>query len=237
MLVIPAIDIKERRCVRLRQGVFSQQTIYSDDPVEVASSFQSLGARRLHIVDLDGAQTGRTQNTSVVEKMFPKIKIPIQLGGGIRSLEAIEAWLTVGVDRVVIGTLAVKRPEIFKMCIKEFGSHRIILAVDARNGMVAVDGWQKTTGVSAIELATKFKEFGLERILYTDILRDGMFSGLNLPAIKNVAVETGLRVIASGGVSSKQDLNALRKLQPFGVDSVVVGRALYEGRIAPQEVL
>lgn len=237
MLVIPAIDIKEGRCVRLRQGIFSQQTIYSHDPVEVAVSFQSLGARRLHIVDLDGAKSGDAKNASVIENMLTKIKIPIQLGGGIRSFEAIEAWLTLGVDRVVIGTLAVVRPEMFKMSLNEFGAHRIILAVDARDGVVAVDGWQKTTGLSAIELAIKFKEFGLERILYTDILRDGMISGLNLPAIERVAVKTGLRVIASGGVASKQDLDALRKLQPFGVESVVVGRALYEGRIALQEVL
>jgi len=237
MLIIPAIDIRDGKCVRLQQGVFSRQTIYAEDPVAVALSFQQAGAQRLHIVDLDGAKSGGSRNASVVERIVADLRIPVQLGGGMRSMGAIERWLNSGIDRVVVGTLAVTAPEIVKAALETFGPARVVLALDARDGMVAVEGWQRTTEIRAAQLAEDFKLSGLERILYTDIARDGMFSGPDIDALKEIAVSTGLKTIASGGISDRGDLDAVSQLEPFGVDSVIVGRAFYEGRLSAQEVL
>lgn len=236
MLVIPAIDIRGGRCVRLQQGEFSRETVYAEDPAEVARRFESLGAQWLHIVDLDGARSGETKNRAVVENIITAISIPVQLGGGIRSLEQIKGWLDAGVTSVLVGTVAVRQPEVVVEALETFGGERLMLAIDARDGRVALEGWQKTEDVSAIMLAQPFISAGLQRVLYTDIARDGMLTGPNLEATKQLAVSTGLKVTASGGVSSKEDIEALAELEPFGVDSVVVGRALYEGRIKPEEV-
>lgn len=237
MLVIPAIDIKNGKCVRLRQGEFSEDTIYSDKPEEVARAFHAAGARRLHIVDLDGAKSGVPQNTAPIQKIVMEVPVAVQLGGGIRSLDHIAFWFNLGVKAVILGTLAVEQPEIVNQALKKFSPERIILSTDARNGMVAIQGWQKSAGVSAIMLAQAFKSVGLKRVLYTDISRDGMLCGPNLETTRQLALSTGLRVTASGGISSVEDLKALQKLEEYGVDSVVVGRAFYEGRIRPAEVL
>ncbi len=237
MLVIPAIDIKDGQTVRLKQGNFSEKTVYSETPVESALSFQGFGAKRLHLVDLDGAESGEPPNQTIIEKILGSVKVPIQLGGGIRSLEAIARWLDLGIQRVIIGTLAVENPEIVKLALRKFGPERIIVSVDALGGMVAIEGWQKQSKIKATDLALKYKRAGLERILYTDIRRDGMLTGPNLNSIKDVAVQTNLKIIASGGVSSKEDLKDLENLEQYGVDSVVVGRAFYEGRLLPGEVL
>lgn len=237
MLVIPAIDIKDGNCVRLQQGEFSKSTIYSDRPEEIAFRFQTAGAKFLHMVDLDGTASGGSKNGEVIEKILSAVEIPVQLGGGIRSLEQIDFWLNRGVQRVVMGTAAVSEPRLMFDALRSFGAERIVLAVDARDGRVAIEGWQRDTELTAAELATQFKAAGLQRILFTDIARDGMLVGPALERTKELAVATGLKVTASGGVSSKEDLESLQKLEQFGVDSVVIGRAFYEGRIKPEEVL
>lgn len=237
MLVIPAIDIQDGKTVRLKQGKFSEITVYPETPVTSALNFQNLGAKRLHLVDLDGAESGEAPNQVIVEKILSSVKIPIQLGGGIRSLEAIERWLDLGIQSVIIGTIAVANPETVKLALQKFGPQRIIVSVDAVDGMVATEGWQNLSKIKAADLALKYKRDGLQRILYTDIGRDGMLTGPNLSSIKDLAVQTNLKIIASGGVSSKEDLEDLENLERFGVDSVVVGRAFYEGRLLPGEVL
>lgn len=236
MLVIPAIDIKDGQCVRLKQGDFSSKTVYENEPVKVAFSFQEAGAKRLHVVDLDGAESGVSINQSIIKSIIAEVDLPIQIGGGLRTFEQIEHWLTLGVDRVVVGTLAVAKPEILEKALEKFGSAKVVLAIDVRAGKVAIEGWQKDSDVEAADLALKFQKFGLERILYTDISRDGMFSGPNIPSTRDIAEKTGMKVIASGGVSSLADLNNLQALEPYGVDSVVIGRAFYERRILPEEV-
>lgn len=237
MLVIPAIDLKDGKCVRLRRGVFDDKTVYSPPPQEVAADFEKFGAKYLHIVDLDGAQTGTSKNRPVVERILREVTIPVELGGGIRTLTDVSAWLSLGVARVIVGTMAVARPEDLIAALHEFGPEKLVLAVDARNGRVAIEGWQKDANVDVLDLALKFKSSGLRRVLYTDIQRDGMFSGPNFEATKEVALRSGLKVIASGGVSSKEDLQRLAELEPFGVDSVVVGRAFYENKLSAEEVL
>ncbi len=237
MLVIPAIDIKNGKCVRLQQGEFSRLTIYSAQPEVVALRFQSAGAVLLHVVDLDATAGLGSINVEVIERILAAVQIPVQLGGGIRTLEQIEFWFNRGVQRIVIGTAAVKNPQLVLEALKTYRPERLTLAVDARDGRVAIEGWQQETELPAVELARQFKSAGLNRVLYTDIARDGMLQGPAIESTKELAVATGLRVTASGGISSKADLDALQKLAPFGVDSVIVGRAFYEGRIQPEEVL
>lgn len=236
MLIIPAIDIKDGKCVRLLQGYFSKQTVYSDFPEEVAYSFQNSGAKRLHLVDLDGAKTGITKNYAIIEKIVSTVQLPIQLGGGIRSFEQITNWLSLGVSSVVVGTLALKQPAVVGLSLAKFGPERIILAVDVRKGKVSSEGWQNNSEISAIKFVKNFGNAGLGRIIYTDISRDGTLAGPNLQAIKEIALQTGLKITASGGIASKHHLLQLQELAPFGVDSVIVGRAFYESRILPEEV-
>jgi phosphoribosylformimino-5-aminoimidazole carboxamide ribotide isomerase len=236
MLVIPAIDLKDGNCVRLKQGLFSEKKVYATDPLEVAEMFQETGARRLHLIDLDGAQSGVSGNPGVIRKIVAELTIPVQVGGGIRSYDSIKTWLDIGVERVIIGTLAVRDPGMVEEAIAEFGAEKIVVAVDAKDGLVAIDGWQEKSDVTAVDLALDFKEAGLTRVLYTDISRDGMFTGPNIETTKEIAIKAGLKVIASGGISRKSDLDKLAELEPFGVDSAVIGKAFYEGKIKPSEV-
>lgn len=236
MLVIPAIDLKDGQCVRLKQGKFSDKIIYSNEPLKMAHHFCDKGAQRLHVVDLDGAESGQSKNREVLLALAREVDVPIQLGGGIRTHQDIEFWLTQGIATVIIGTLATRDPEIVRGAIQEFGPERITLSVDAKEGRVMTHGWQTESNYTALDLATKFKPHGLQRILYTDIARDGMFTGPNISATKELAQQSGLKVTASGGVSSAKDLQRLAELEIFGVDSVVVGKAFYENKIKPEEV-
>lgn len=236
MIVIPAIDLKEGKCVRLKQGIFSDKKVYADDPAAVAISYQEAGAKRLHLIDLDGAESGVSENEAIISGILDDLTIPVQIGGGIRSMETIRKWLTLGADRVIVSTLAVQSPDVFNSALDEFGSARLVLAVDARDGKVAIKGWQEDVDISAAELALEFKEQGLARVLYTDIARDGMFTGPSIESTKELAIKSGLKVIASGGISSLDDLIALKEIELYGVDSVVVGKAFYEGRIKPEDV-
>jgi phosphoribosylformimino-5-aminoimidazole carboxamide ribotide isomerase len=232
MLLIPAIDLKDGKCVRLRQGNMSDVTVFSEDPVTMARHWVAQGARRLHLVDLNGARSGRPVNEGVIKKIVAAVgdDIPVQLGGGIRDLDIIERYIDDGVAFVVIGTAAVKSPGFLQDACSAFGGH-VIVSLDARDGKVATDGWSKLTGHDVIDLAKKFEDYGVEALLYTDIGRDGMMSGVNIEATVELARAVKIPVIASGGVSSMADIDRLCAVEHEGVEAAILGRSLYEGAL------
>ncbi len=233
MLIIPAIDLKDGRCVRLKQGDMSTATVFSDDPVAMAKHWAAQGAKRLHIVDLNGAIAGRPKNEKVIRDMIAAVgdALPIQLGGGIRDLDAIESYLDAGVTYVIIGTAAVKNPGFLSDACYAFPGH-VIAGLDAKDGKVAVEGWSKLTGHDVIDLAKKYEEYGIEALIYTDIGRDGMMTGINIEATFKLAQQLKTPMIASGGLNSLADVQAVcEKLVPEGVIGAIAGRALYEGKL------
>ena len=234
MKIIPAIDLKNGRCVRLIQGKEDQETVYREDPVETALSFEEQGAEQIHLVDLDGAFRGESKNLEQVERIAQAVKVPLELGGGIRSLDDISRVFDLGVSFVVIGTIAVKNPKILEEAIERFGN-QLILGLDAKDGKVAVSGWVEITEISDEEFAIQWKQFGIDRVIYTDIARDGMLTGPNLSSLRRMAISTGLKVTASGGVSSLDDLKQLAELERDGVDEVIVGKAIYERQLDLRE--
>ena len=233
MLIIPAIDLKDGRCVRLKQGDMSTASVFSDDPVAMARHWAAEGAKRLHIVDLNGAIAGRPKNEKVIRDIVAAVgdAVPIQLGGGIRDLDAIESYLDAGVTYVVIGTAAVKNPGFLSDACYAFPGH-VIAGLDAKEGKVAVEGWSKLTGHDVVDLAKKFEEYGVEAIIYTDIGRDGMMTGVNVDATFRLAQQLKTPVIASGGLNGLKDVELVcERLVPEGIIGVIAGRALYEGTI------
>jgi len=233
VLIIPAIDLKDGRCVRLKQGDMSTATVFSDDPVAMAKHWAAQGAKRLHIVDLNGAVAGRPKNEKVIREMIAAVgdKVAIQLGGGIRDLDAIESYIDAGVTYVIVGTAAVKNPGFLSDACYAFPGH-VIAGLDAKDGKVAVEGWSKMTGHDVVDLAKKFEEYGVEAIIYTDIGRDGMMSGVNIDATLKLAQALKTPLIASGGLNSIADVQAICvKLVPEGVIGAIAGRALYEGKL------
>ncbi|WP_207060793.1 1-(5-phosphoribosyl)-5-[(5-phosphoribosylamino)methylideneamino]imidazole-4-carboxamide isomerase [Motiliproteus sp. SC1-56] len=231
MLIIPAIDLKDGKCVRLRQGRMDDSTVFSDNPVDMAAKWVEAGCRRLHLVDLNGAFAGKPVNGEIVQaiaRAYPEL--PIQIGGGIRSAEIIEAYLEAGVSQVIIGTKAVKEPDFVTEMCQRFPGH-IIVGLDAQDGYVAIDGWAEVTDVKAVELAKRFRNDGVESIVYTDIARDGMMQGVNVEATVNLAEEAGIPVIASGGVTNLDDIHALAKVADRGILGAITGRAIYEGTL------
>jgi phosphoribosylformimino-5-aminoimidazole carboxamide ribotide isomerase len=235
VLVIPAIDLKDGQCVRLKQGRMEDSTVFSDDPVSMAGIWAAKGARRLHIVDLNGAFAGTPVNAQIVTAIaeaYPDL--PIQIGGGIRNLESIEFYLNAGVSYVIIGTAAVKDPDFVRQACEAFPG-KIIVGIDAMDGMVATDGWAEVSEVLAIDLAEKFADFGVSAIVYTDIARDGMMKGVNIEATKELANHSPIPVIASGGISKLADIAAIREASESGYGSgiigVITGRAIYEGML------
>ncbi|MEJ2059947.1 MAG: 1-(5-phosphoribosyl)-5-[(5-phosphoribosylamino)methylideneamino]imidazole-4-carboxamide isomerase [Gammaproteobacteria bacterium] len=231
MLLIPAIDLKEGKCVRLRQGRMDDSTVFSDDPVAVAKRWVEAGAERLHLVDLDGAFAGRPKNMAVIERIvtaFPEI--PIQAGGGIRDADTVQSYLDAGVQYTIIGTRAVSEPHFVNDLCLEFPGH-IIVGLDAKDGKVAIDGWSKLSQHDVIDMARHFETDGVSAIIYTDISRDGMMQGLNVEATVRLAQAVHIPVIASGGVTSLDDIRALLAVEDEGIDGVILGRALYEGGI------
>ena len=229
MLLIPAIDLKEGKCVRLRQGRMDDVTVFSDDPVATATRWVEAGAKRLHLVDLDGASTGNPVNTDVIRRIVEAHpNIPVQLGGGIRDVEDAELYLDLGVQYLIIGTKAVREPHFVSEICTEF-PNRIIVGLDAKDGKVAVDGWSKLSKHDVIDLAQHFERDGVAAIIYTDISRDGMMQGVNIEATVKLAQSIVIPVIASGGVSSQDDLRALCQVADEGVMGAIIGRALYEG--------
>ena len=228
MQLYPAIDMKNGQCVRLRQGAFKDITIYSDAPEKVAAHWQEKGASFLHLVDLDGALAGYSVNEEVIRRIADTVSIPIEIGGGIRSKEAVERMLDLGVRRVIIGTQAAEHPEFLRDMVRTFGEEAIVAGVDAKDGMVAVEGWEKVSSLTASDLCLTMKEYGVRHIVYTDISRDGMLSGPNVEATRKLTEETGLDIIASGGVSCMEDLKCLHEA---GIRGAIIGKALYENRI------
>jgi phosphoribosylformimino-5-aminoimidazole carboxamide ribotide isomerase len=233
MIIYPAIDIKDGKCVRLVQGKFNDVTVYSDNPVEMAYKFEQLGADYIHVVDLDGARLGSPQNTAVISEMAVKLGIPVQLGGGIRTIEAIEIILCKGIERVILGTSAVNDQELVKKAVQSFGKN-LAIAIDAKDGLVAIEGWAKTSEFSAISFAKRMEEMGASVIIYTDISRDGMLKGPNFKAMEEMVKAVGVDVIASGGVTSLQDI---RDLKNIGVSGAIVGKALYTGDVDLKEAI
>ena len=230
MLLIPAIDLKDGQCVRLQQGDMNRVTTFNTDPVEQALHWLEQGARRLHLVDLNGAFAGTPKNYSAIKSILKEVgdDIPVQLGGGIRDLDTIEKYIDGGLRYVIIGTAAVKNPGFLKDACSAFGGH-IIVGLDAKDGKVATDGWSKLTGHEVVDLAKKFEDWGVESIIYTDIGRDGMLSGINIDATVKLAQALSIPVIASGGLSNMADIEQLCAVESEGVEGVICGRAIYSG--------
>ena len=234
MILYPAIDLKEGRCVRLIRGDMEQVTVFNDDPVAQAASFVDAGASWLHLVDLDGAFAGKPVNAKAVQAIVNEVDIPVQLGGGIRTLQTIEDWLNCGVMRVILGTAAVKDPDLVTQACRKFPG-QVAVGIDARDGRVAVEGWAEETDIQAVDLARKFADAGVDAIIYTDIDRDGVLQGANIPATAELARAVSIPVIASGGVSSLTDIRGL--IAEKRIAGAIIGRALYDGRIDLRQAL
>jgi phosphoribosylformimino-5-aminoimidazole carboxamide ribotide isomerase len=232
MLIIPAIDIKDGRCVRLKQGDMEKETVFSEDPAAVAKHWLEQGAKRLHVVDLNGAIAGKPKNETVIKAIIQAAgdALPVQIGGGIRDLDTIERYLDLGASYVIIGTAAVKNPGFLQDAAAAFSGH-VIVALDAKDGKVAVEGWSKLTGHDVVDLARKFQDYGVEAIIYTDIGRDGMLTGVNMDATLKLARELRIPVIASGGLTSLNDIEALCAVESEGITGVITGRAIYQGTL------
>jgi len=232
MLLIPAIDLKDGQCVRLKQGDMDQATVFSEDPAAMARHWVEQGARRLHLVDLNGAFAGKPRNEAAVKAILAEVgdEIPVQLGGGIRDLGTIERWLDDGLSYVIIGTAAVKDPGFLRDACTAFGGH-IIVGLDAKDGKVATDGWSKLSGHEVVDLAKKYEDYGVEGIIYTDIGRDGMLTGVNIEATVRLAQALKVPVIASGGIAGMDDIDRLCQVEDEGVEGAILGRALYEGKL------
>jgi phosphoribosylformimino-5-aminoimidazole carboxamide ribotide isomerase len=237
MQLYPAIDIRNGKCVRLLQGDKDRETIYSADPVSIAKRWQSQGATFLHIVDLDGAFTGHSLNEASITGILQNIHIPVQLGGGIRTIGDINRWLSLGVARVIIGTAAVQNPDMVHQAINRWDSDHIMVGIDARDGEVVVKGWETGSACTVDEVALSMKDAGVTRIVFTDIARDGMMTGPNIASTSALARSSGLQIIASGGVSSMNDLTSIEAISSEGIDGAIIGKALYEGVIDLSEAV
>ena len=231
MLLIPAIDLRNGFCVRLLQGASDKETVYSNDPAAMAVTFEEAGAKRLHLVDLDGAFQGEGANISSIRSILKNVSIPVQIGGGLRTEEDIDRMLALGVSAVIVGTMAVKHPDVLEKLLKKYTDEQIILGIDARNRKVSIEGWKESTEIQDVKFALRWKNSGIKRVVFTDISRDGMLSGPNLAALREMAEHTGLKIVASGGISSMDDLEQLKTLEPNGVDQAISGKAIYEGKI------
>lgn len=236
MIVIPAVDIKEGKCVRLLQGRMEDETVFSDDPAEMAKRWNEDGAEIIHVVDLDGAFAKSPRNLVSIKKILASVDADIQIGGGIRNGETIQMYIDLGVKRIVIGTEAIRNPSfVIKAC--EAYPGQIVLGIDAKDGLVAIEGWSETTQTSSIELAKQFEKYGLAAINFTDIIRDGMQTGPNIEQTKLLTQSTCIPVVASGGVSTIRDIKKIKELEPFGVIGVITGRALYSGTLKLKEAI
>lgn len=230
MIIYPAIDIRGGRCVRLTEGRFDAETVFADDPAEMALKWAALGAEYLHLVDLDGALAGESKNGAVVERILQNVKISVQLGGGIRNLATIDKLLSLGVSRVILGSVAVKNPQLVEEACRKYPGH-IAVGIDAKNGEAAIEGWGQGGGVAAVELAKKIAQYGVDKIIYTDISRDGMLSGVNVEATAALARACGVPIIASGGVASLEDIRRVKSVEADGVCGCIIGKAIYTGAV------
>jgi phosphoribosylformimino-5-aminoimidazole carboxamide ribotide isomerase len=236
LIIIPAIDIKGGKCVRLEQGLMHKETIFSDHPEEIALQWERKGAKRLHIVDLDGAVHGKPFNKKDIKKIIDTVSLPVELGGGIRDLDTIEEYIDLGIDQIIIGTIAYKNSRLVEMACKRYPG-KIIVSIDAKDNYVSVEGWTEHTSVTATDLAKRFEDMGIAAFIYTDIQRDGMRSGPNIDGIRKFAKAINVGIIAAGGVSSIKDIEDLLTLQKDGVSGIITGRALYDGSIKLEEAI
>jgi phosphoribosylformimino-5-aminoimidazole carboxamide ribotide isomerase len=236
MIIFPAIDMRQGRCVRLLQGRAEQETVYFEDPVAVAQRWEAEGAAWLHLVDLDGAMSEASQNREIAKRIFKMLRIPVQFGGGLRTLHDLEDVLGAGASRAVIGTAAVQNPDFLTKALQRFGE-RVVVGIDAREGCVATHGWNQIGSLEAVAFAQSLAQTGVQRVVYTDISKDGTLAGPNLDASKRLAVESHLKVVASGGIASLDDLRALSDLESIGIEGAIVGKALYERRFTLKEAL
>lgn len=227
MQIYPAIDLKDGKCVRLKQGDFNEVTVFNDEPYLVAKDFESKKATFVHVVDLDGARHGSSYSNEVIKKIIDNVSIPVQVGGGIRTIEDIKQKFDMGVSRVILGTVAIKNPDLVKEAVDLFGD-KIAVGIDAKDGFVAISGWEEVSEISAIDLALSMKEIGVKTIIYTDISKDGMMNGINVTYTKKLVDETGLDIIASGGVSNYDDLENAKNIN---VSGIIIGKAIYQGSI------
>lgn len=234
MRLYPAIDLKNGKCVRLIQGDYNQVTVFGDEPETMAKRWEALGGRFLHLVDLDGAKAGKGINDEAVKRILQSIHIPVELGGGIRTLEDIEAKLAMGVSRIILGSVAVTQFELVEEAVKRFGTERIVVGVDAKGGKVAIEGWQQVTAIDALAFCKKLEAVGVGTVIYTDIAKDGMMQGPNVEETQRLVVNTGLHIVASGGVATLEDL---RRVEAIGVEGAIIGKALYTGDIALEEAV
>ncbi|HWP96719.1 MAG TPA: 1-(5-phosphoribosyl)-5-[(5-phosphoribosylamino)methylideneamino]imidazole-4-carboxamide isomerase [Syntrophomonadaceae bacterium] len=237
MIIYPAIDLKDGQCVRLVQGRAEDQTVYSREPAEVARRFEEEGAAYLHVVDLDGAFGGKPANLPAIRAIAAALRIPFQVGGGLRDRESVLTLLECGASRVIIGTRAATEPEFLEDLLAEFGADKIVLGIDAREGMVATRGWVETSSLTALNFGQDMKKLGVQQAICTDVSRDGLLQGPNLQFIREMAEGTGLQIIASGGVSTLENIKKLRALESLGVNGAIVGKALYEGKMDLAEAL
>ena len=236
MIIFPAIDLKNGQCVRLFKGDMNQATVFNDNPAAQALEFENAGFKFLHIVDLDGAIAGASANEESVRSILKSVNIPTQLGGGIRTIDAIEKWLALGVSRVILGTIAAKNPELVREACQKFPG-KIVIGIDAKNGFVATEGWVETSEISVLELAKKFEDCGAVAIIYTDISRDGTLTGADFEGTKNLAENLKIPVIASGGISNLDDVLKIKTLEKSGVIGAIVGRAIYDKKIDPRDLV
>jgi phosphoribosylformimino-5-aminoimidazole carboxamide ribotide isomerase len=236
LIIIPAVDIKGGKCVRLEQGRMDRETVFSELPEEMALRWEQKGAQRLHLVDLDGAVRGMAVNREAIKRVAAAVSIPVQLGGGIRDLETIGEYVNLGIESVILGTQAYKKPELVKKACAEYPG-RIIVGIDSRDSYVSVEGWTEATGTSAIDLGKKCEGFGIAAIIYTDIKSDGMKKGPNIAAIREFAIDVDIPVIAAGGIGSMQDVEAVLELEGVGVSGMIIGRAVYDGSISLEKAI
>ncbi len=236
MIIIPAVDIKGGKCVRLEQGFMDRETIFSDYPEEMALQWERKGAKRLHLVDLDGAVQGIPFNKKVIRNVVDRVSIPVQLGGGIRDLDTIEGYINLGIDQIIIGTVAYKDPDLVETACRRYPG-RIIVGIDSKDSYVSVEGWTEPTNIIAIDLAKRFEDMRINSIIYTDIKRDGMKRGPNIDAIREFAMAINAPVIAAGGISSIKDIENMAELEEDGLSGIIVGRALYDGSIRLEQAI
>ncbi len=236
MMIIPAVDIKDGRCVRLLQGMMDRETVFSNDPVAMAQRWEGLGAKLIHLVDLNGAVDKKPRNLEAIGNILAGVGTDVQLGGGIRDMGAVERYIEMGITRIVLGTEAIRNPDFVTQAARSYPG-RIVVGIDARNGYVAIEGWTETTGTSAIELARRFEDVGIAAINFTDIHRDGMQTGPNLDETRQLAEAVSIPVVASGGVSTIKDIRNLLPLEPIGVQGVITGKALYSGTLDLEEAI
>lgn len=236
--IYTAIDILDEKCVRLKQGNFDVSTTYNNDPVFVAKRWRTVGAKFLHVVDLDGARTGMRSSFALIEKIIEATGLQVQVGGGVRSIDTVQRYIDAGAKRVIFGSLAVKEPKIINEALDKFGPERVVVALDCKGDHVAIEGWKETSGLSPSDVILKFKPHGLKYALYTDIQRDGMLAGPNIEALRNLAEKTGINIIASGGVGKIADVKEIKKLrkESLSIDGVIIGKALYDNKIHPKDL-